>query len=148
MATAPEDWSLNAADRRMVEDHVKFTLEAAEGPDPFKATCGVLPRGVAEAVDWVNSLPPHEVIKRREAVITSIETLGKQLWQDGSAEEWYAGCDPLVRQVAGDANGLLLQKLAEQIAHPDTGVADLLRYGAPIVGVIPGSGLGDRKDTG
>jgi hypothetical protein len=82
----------------------------------------------------------------RWAAARRIVALGKSLRDDGSLERWLSGCDDITRGVLEGFNGPLLIALLEEVGIQSDDVPEMMRCGAPLVGVIPTSGTGVDKD--
>ena len=70
------------------------------------------------------------IMRDREEFVSKLEEADRQMTASGLKEQWYAGVHPLVRQVAGETYGRLLQALGEAAQHVDAGAVQLFRTGA------------------
>ena len=95
-----------------------------------------------QAVEWVTSLTADDVVAFREKVMTQLEEAGARMKACGACDAWFGTADSSTRNVVGDSNGMLLEQLIKLSEHADTKCADLLRYGAQIVGELARSGIG------
>ena len=96
---------------------------------------GTLHIDLEHALDWQDSYSPEDIIAQRELIISSIESLGERLWQDGSVDRWFAGCDFIVRRVSATVNGPLFQRLLSSANLPSE-IADVFRYGTRCFGFV------------
>ena len=65
--------------------------------------------------------------EERERIICAIEHQAKSIIESGALEAWHRQTPTCLRRVAGDANGPLLEVLADRIAWPDKRSIDFFR---------------------
>lgn len=127
-------------------DMLAFAADAVEQAPPRRSD-PVLEASVLRAVDWMAARPAEQIRSEREAVVSAIVREGEGLKADGSAARWLQGCDPTTRRILADVNGPLLARLAAKSGFGDCAAVDMLREGAPLVGVLPCSGNGAAITT-
>ena len=66
----------------------------------------------------------------------------------GACNAWYGEADELLRNVVGESNGFLFERLINAAGHTDSQCADLLRVGAKILGELEISGIGVACEAG
>eukprot|EP00973_Karenia_brevis_P087613 12149461-Karenia_brevis.AAC.1 len=131
------------SDKLMLEQagKLRFMREQLQAPDPFSQRDEVH-GDVVHAIGWMSSRTPTQMRLEREHIMSQIERTNNILRADGACKQWFDSCDPGVVQVSREANGKLFELLLKSTNHPDKGAADVLRYGAELIGDIPVTGNG------
>lgn len=101
-----------------------------------------------ENLQWQAKRSPREIMDAREEVVAALEKAGQAMMQSGAAQRWFAGADDDVVKVASGVNGLLLEQLAFITGHVDRECVEFFRRGAPFVGKLPCSGIGEAVAEG
>ena len=123
-----------------------FVNAAMDRDDPFEAKVAI-PADVKAALEWTAARSAEEVILERESVISEFERLGKAAKESGDCEKWLESCDASMREVVKSINGPLLQQLMKAVEHCDQECADLFRKGAPLLGKLFRSGIGEAVES-
>ena len=146
---------------------VAFINEAIEqGAAAFKPE-PKLPTSVEATLDWMAASSAAKVRDFRERAIAAVEEQARAMRDSGEVDAWFRGADPDVKRVAHGVNGPLLSLLADAIGHSDPDVVEFFReacarapraaprrrrapfahrQGAPLVGLLPRTGLGTAKE--
>jgi len=124
---------------------VAFMVSALAKEAVFEQSKPEVPRDVSDALEWVAARSAQRVMEEREAIISSIEADAKMMWASGACEKWFGVCDAEVREVAATVNGPLMHELALRAEHCDVACVDFFRQGAPLLGKLEYSGIGDEK---
>ena len=82
----------------------------------------------------------------QEKATSRIEARAAALIASGETRAWFGAADPATRAVSRGVNGLLLAELAARAGHCDLDAVEFFRSGAPLVGHLPRSGLGEPID--
>ena len=93
-------------------------------------------------LEWGVNKSPEEVITKRDAMIKTLEQANNEQRKAQGCENWFNGCDPLVRKVTEDVNGALFQQLLDATDYHDIDCVNLFRRGAKMVGPLHRSGVG------
>ena len=107
-----------------------------------------LDASLASALDWTLARTPAEVVSEREEILQRIERAAAHFRASGATAAWLAGSDPLVARVSASVNGPFCAWLAGEVGWSDAEAVDTLRYGAPLLGVLPRVGLGAPINEG
>ena len=129
--------------------------------DPFAPEVSVH-EDVIEAMDWMTALSSEDVKAGREESLQVcsmfvrvldtgsafplcqiLEKHAHKLWTHGNVVRWFRDSDALVQGVSRTVNGPLLEDLIDTTEHKDTECANIFRRGAPILGALPCSGIGE-----
>ena len=78
----------------------------------------------------------------REMVVRAIEADAERFRLSGAAEQWLSKADEATRGMSSQVNGPVFELLLSASGHPDKDCADLLRFGAPLLGKLPVAGNG------
>ena len=98
---------------------------------------------LVETLDWFEGKSTAEIMNYRENAIRAIEELATTLKKEGKVKKWLDEArDDKVRRISENINGPLLEILATKIQYHDQRAIELFREGAPIVGILPRTGLG------
>ena len=98
---------------------------------------------LAETLEWFEGKSTSEIMNYRENAIRAIEELATTLKKEGKVKKWLDEArDDKVRRISENINGPLLEILATKIQYHDQRAIELFREGAPIVGILPRTGLG------
>ena len=100
----------------------------------------------------------------RDRALQRITARARALRESGESEAWFSGADSGVQGVARGVNGPLFAELAAEAGHPDLDVVEFFRearrartarpgthasssprQGAPLIGLLPQTGLGAEK---
>ena len=76
-------------------------------------------------------------------MISQLEKANAAMWQSGMCDAWFQNADMHTRSVAGRVNGPLFEKLLRAAGYCDSACVDMFRYGAPMVGELERSGVGE-----
>ena len=118
---------------------IQFVLDAFAGNDTFETVTG-LSDDVHQALDWLVGHSAEACNSYREAMVAAIEADAKRLRENGDAEKWLLQADSSIQKLCASINGPLFDLLLKASSHPDADCADLLRYGAPLLGKLPATG--------
>ena len=99
-------------------------------------------------MERVCSLTPSEIIEFRETVLSQLEKASERIRACGASDAWYGDADSLLRGVVGSSNGFLFEQLIKAVGHEDVECANLLRYGAQMLGELVASGIGAPCESG
>ena len=83
-----------------------------------------------------------EVIAKREAMVKQLEQANQTQKKTHASEDWFKGCDPLVRKAAQNVKGALFQQLLVATDYHDVDCVNLFRRGAKMTGKLHRSGVG------
>ena len=84
---------------------------------------------VSQVLEWGVNKSPEEVISKRDAMIAQLEQANNTQRKTQACENWFNGCDPLVRKVTKDVNGALFQQLLVATDYHDVDCVNLFRRG-------------------
>lgn len=100
-------------------------------------------------MEWGVQRSPEEVIAKREAMIAQLKRANDTQRKTQACENWFKGCDPLIRKATKNVNGALFQQLLIATDYHDVDCVNMFRRGAKMVGPLHRSGVGDpiKKDT-
>ena len=93
-------------------------------------------------LEWGVEKSPEEIMTKRNAMIAQIEQANNTMRKSHGCEEWFKGCDPLVRKVTKNVNGALFQQLLVATDYHDVDCVNMFRRGAKMVGPLHRSGVG------
>ena len=115
-------------------------------PNPLSQPKEVIPTEIKSAITWMTKFDVESRRAFRWAAARRIVALGKSLRDDGSIERWLSGCDDITKGVLEGFNGPLLIALLDEVGIRSDDVPEMMRCGAPLIGVIPTSGTGVDKE--
>ena len=86
----------------------------------------MIPADVDAALAWQAARTPEQVINEREHIMSTLEAVGRRMWQDGSCQRWMHGADETIVCVAKSVNGPLLEDLCKAAAYEYAACLDSL----------------------
>ena len=137
--------------RRGLEDaeaiaRLEFMLQARESPVPFEINSELVDARMKDAAVWVAETPHAEVIRWREAAVTSLEKRAAILKEMGTCDAWFSRAHVDVKQVSQQFNGPLAEWVAVQAKYVDPEAVQMFRKGARVIGRLACSGVGTPKE--
>ena len=142
-------------------------MTAISGPDPT-VDRKALDSLAVETLRWQAERSAEQIMAEREGMIAALEEAAHEMRASGAVKEWNAGCDGEILQVCDlisqcsasvsaavlpswevsrGVNGLLLEQLAAVTGHVDAQFVEFFRKGAPFLGVLPCSGIGEPLEN-
>ena len=96
-----------------------------------------LPPQVVKALRWMELCTVDERTAWREHATSHIEALAQRCISSGECVEWFSQAGDIVRNVAKDVNGPLLEILAKATEYHDVPCAFLFKDGSLLFGPLP-----------
>ncbi len=125
------------------ERRVAFTNEAMNANSLFESVLG-LDQDLFEAMSWVGARNDPQIKSEQEEIMSKLEQAAVFCRSTGKCEHWLEGCCEIIRELATDVCGPLLQDLCDLAEHIDRDAPDTLRYGGPLLGQLPATGNGSK----
>ena len=106
----------------------------------------MIPADVDAALAWQAARTPEQVINEREHIMSTLEAVGRRMWQDGSCQRWMHGADETIACVAKSVNGPLLEDLCKAAAYEDAACLDFFKHGADLYWEMLVTSIGPPKE--
>ena len=122
-----------------------FVSQHLNAESPFNDQ-RVMNDDVQRALSWAAGKQPHEIMRYREGILSTLETTSKQQWLSGECDAWLDLCEHGSRDVVKGVNGPMLTDLAKATAYDDMESINVFRAGASFYGMLDECSLGEQID--
>ena len=107
-------------DLQRLEDTHKLEYACREVESEFPlAGDGNMRDDLRRALEWTAERSSDRIVPEREAVMQRIRSVAARVRRSGKADKWLSGVDCVIKCIASEVNGPLLQQLLHECGHAD-----------------------------